>query len=360
MIRFNEFVMNTFGKNLRLTTFGESHGPAMGGVIDGFPAGFRINFDYIHSEIEKRKPGTSGLVSGRKEEDLPEFLSGISPEGITLGTPIGFIIRNSDCKSKDYEDLAEKFRPNHADFTYFSRFGIREHRGGGRASARETVNWVIAGALASQWLESKNIYIYSLLSAVGKINFKDHLVRPLISNPNREEDFKLSEDIHKKYEEEILKYKNSGNSIGGIVTCLVKGLEPGIGEPVFRKLHAALAQSMMGINGAKAFEYGSGFNSPEISGVDSADLFIRNSDGHIATSTNYSGGIQGGISNGMPIFFSVYFKPTPTVMRDFTSVDLNGKDVIIKNKGRHDPCIAVRAVPVVKAMTALTIADFLI
>lgn len=352
--------MNTFGKNLRLTTFGESHGKAIGGVIDGFPSGFLIDFDELFEEIAKRAPGSSALVTQRKETDMPEFLSGITEEGITLGTPIGFIIRNSDNRSRDYSELAEKYRPNHADYTYQAKYGIRDHRGGGRASARETANWVVAGALAHQWLSKvHHIHIESLLSGAGKVSFTDSLIENLSRGAVQNSKLSLSEDEIQKIENEIKEAHKQGDSVGGMVTCVIKGMPAGIGSPVADKLQSRLAQTMMSINAAKGFEYGAGAKLASRKGTEVLDIF-RYDDGHIYTETNYSGGIQGGISNGMPIFFNVAFKPTPTVMQEVETITRNNEQTILKMKGRHDPCVAVRAVPVVKAMAALVVADFLI
>ena len=352
--------MNTIGRNLRLTTFGESHGPAMGGVIDGFPAGFKINFEKLKEDISKRKPGSSSLVTARNEDDEPEFLSGLTDDGITLGTPIGFIVRNKDHHSSDYDDLKDKFRPNHADYTYITRYGIRDHKGGGRASARETVNWVIAGSLASQWLESQGVQISTVLSSVGEIDFSKELKSKLIKRPFELRSLSIPEEISRKFSDKILSIKKEGNSIGGAVTCLITGVKAGIGNPVFSKLQASLAQAMMSINAAKGFEYGSGFESKELTGIESQDIFFKSEENHLGTLTNYSGGIQGGIANGMPIFFTVAFKPTPTVLSELPTVDIQGNPTLINSRGRHDPCVAVRAVAVVRAMAALTITDALI
>lgn len=353
--------MNTFGKHLTLTTFGESHGPAMGGVIDGFPPGFKVDFDTLYSEVAKRRPGSSPLVTARNEKDIPEFLSGISPEGITLGSPIGFIVRNSDHHSSDYDEMAGKYRPNHADYTYISRYGIRDHRGGGRSSARETVNWVVAGALASQWLESKGIKIETVLSQVGSVS-AGNLFDGLMTAPEEHSTLKVNPQISLAMEEEVRITKKAGDSVGGKVSCLITGLPAGIGSPVADKLHSALAAAMMSINAAKGFEYGLGFRAAESNGSATADLFMQKEhpESPLRTSTNYSGGIQGGISNGMPIFFSVAFKPTPTLMMPLDTVDISGNATVLRPAGRHDPCVAVRAVPVVKAMAALVIADFMV
>ena len=352
--------MNTFGRNLRVTTFGESHGPAIGGVIDGFPSGFKIDFRKIQEEIDKRKPGTSTIVTQRKEDDSPEFLSGISEEGVTLGTPIGFIIRNKDHHSNDYSELAHTYRPNHADYTYDAKYGIRDHRGGGRASARETANWVVAGAFAQQWLAQKGIKVEALLTGVKDIDYSEEIYASLVNNPLDNMALRLPENGIKNIEAKILEAKNSGDSIGGKVTCVITGVKPGIGDPVFRKLHATLGQAMLSINAAKGFDYGMGTHLLEYTGTESADCFFTDSTGKIITDTNYSGGIQGGITNGMPIYFSVIFKPTPTVMKDLPTVSDSGQPVKLHMRGRHDPCVAVRAVPVVKAMASLVIADFLI
>lgn len=352
--------MNTFGKNLRLTTFGESHGKAMGGVIDGFPSGFKIDFDQLQKDLDERKPGTSQLVTQRKEDDVPEFLSGINEEGITLGTPIGYIIRNKDHHSQDYDEMADKFRPNHADYTYIAKYGIRDAKGGGRASARETANWVVGGALASQWLKENGITVKAVLSGVKDANFTKEMVDAMINHPSKSKEIEISETFKHRIENKIADAKKKGDSIGGVVTCVINGVKAGIGDPVFRKLHASLAQAMMSINAAKGFEYGIGTSILEFSGIESADIFNKADSENIETATNFSGGIQGGISNGMPIFFSVYFKPTPTVMQDLPTIDTLGNSVILKSKGRHDPCVAVRAVPVVKAMASLVIADYLL
>lgn len=351
--------MNTFGKNLRLTTFGESHGPAIGGIIDGFPAGFKIDFDALQEEIDKRKPGNSLLVTQRKESDKPEFLSGINDKGITLGTPIGFIIRNTDNRGKDYSEVENKYRPNHADYTYDAKYGIRDHKGGGRASARETANWVVAGALAQQWLNNKGIFIEAALTGVGNISVTDFIIKEFCEKPfiNKIE---VPSEIKSKMEEEILNAKSDGDSVGGVVTCLINGVPAALGDPVFDKLHARMAQAMMSINAAKAFEYGIGFKSSEAFGSEVIDHFGYKPDQGIFTQSNYSGGIQGGISNGMPIYFNVAFKPTPTILREIKTITDKGEETILKMKGRHDPCVAVRGVSVVKAMASLVIADFLL
>lgn len=352
--------MNTFGKYLTLTTFGESHGPAMGGIIDGFPAGFKVDFDKLREEVAKRRPGQSVLVTARNETDTPEFLSGISSEGITLGTPIGFIVRNNDQRSKDYGEMAKVYRPNHADYTYDKRYGLRDPRGGGRASARETVNWVVAGALASQWLGSKGITIQSVLSQVGPVTAGD-LTDGFMTNPANDARLEVNPDLKLAMEEIVMEAKKAGDSVGGKVSCLITGIPAGVGSPVARKLHAALGAAMLSINAVKGFEYGLGFKAASSYGSKTADSFIAAEKGTpLKTSTNYSGGIQGGISNGMPVFFNVAFKPTPTLMKPIDTVDSNGNATVLNPAGRHDPCVAVRGVHVVKAMAALTVADFMI
>lgn len=352
--------MNTFGKNLTLTTFGESHGPAMGGIIDGFPAGFRLDLDKVKEEVAKRRPGSSPLVSSRDERDEPEFLSGLLPDGTTLGSPIAFIVRNSDQRPEDYSSLSGVYRPSHADYTYHSRYGIRDSRGGGRSSARETVSWVVAGAVALQWLEEKGIRIEAALTGVGPIDATGALYR-LMLEPDKISTLEVEEHLRVAMEEQIRVCRDNGDSVGGKVSCLIQGVPAGVGNPVAEKLQAALASAMMSINAAKGFEYGLGFKAASAHGSEVNDLLIPSSDpdAPLKTSTNFSGGIQGGISNGMPIFFSVYFKPTPTIMRQQSTVDCEGKKCTLNPAGRHDPCVAVRGLHVVKGMAALVISDFL-
>lgn len=325
--------MNTFGRNLRLTTFGESHGKAMGGILDGMPGGLKIDMDVILRETARRRPGQSHLVTARNEKDIPELLSGLTDDMVTLGTPIGFIVRNTDQRSGDYGEMAELYRPNHADFTYDMRYGLHEARGGGRASARETLNWVIGGAIARQLPCMEDISVNAKVVSIGGVS----------GTP--EELSRIVEEAMKR-----------GDSVGGVVECVIDGVPAGIGNPVFGKLHARLAQAMMSINAAKGFEYGDGFAAATAYGTEQADIFTSE-DGHIHTLTNHSGGIQGGISNGMPIKFSVAFKPTPTLLRDIETVDKEGTQRILRGKGRHDPCVALRAVPVVEAMAVLVLAD---
>lgn len=328
--------MNTFGRNLRLTTFGESHGKAMGGILDGMPGGVKIDMDIILHETSRRRPGQSHLVTARNEKDIPEILSGLTDDMVTLGTPIGFIVRNTDQRSNDYGEMAQLYRPNHADFTYDARYGLHEPRGGGRASARETLNWVIGGAIARQLPCMKDISINARIVSIGGISGTQEEIASVV--------------------EEAMK---RGDSVGGVVECVIEGVPAGVGNPVFGKLHASLAQAMMSINAAKGFEYGDGFAAASMYGTEHADIFTSDS-GQISTITNHSGGIQGGISNGMPIVFRIAFKPTPTLLRDIKTVDKDGNPRILKGKGRHDPCVALRAVPVVEAMAILVIADHLL
>ncbi len=328
--------MNTFGRNLRLTTFGESHGKAMGGILDGMPGGVKIDIDVILRETARRRPGQSHLVTARNEKDIPEMLSGLTDDMVTLGTPIGFIVRNTDQRSGDYGEMASLYRPNHADFTYDQRYGLHEARGGGRASARETLNWVIGGAIARQLPCMQGISVNAKVISIGGVQGSDEELAAVV--------------------EEAMK---RGDSVGGVVECTIEGVPAGIGNPVFGKLHAHLAQAMMSINAAKGFEYGDGFEAASMYGTDHADIFTSEN-GRIVTKTNHSGGMQGGISNGMPIVFRVAFKPTPTLLRDIETVDKDGNERILKGKGRHDPCVALRAVPVVEAMAVLVLADELL
>jgi chorismate synthase len=344
-------MFNEFGKFIKLTTFGESHGLALGGIIDGFPAGLSVNFDEIQKELNRRKPGQSKIVTQRKEDDKVEFLSGIF-EGKTTGQSIGFIIKNINQKSHDYDHNTRIFRPSHADFTYFQKYGIRDYRGGGRTSARETANWVVVGALAKQLMSS--IRIHAFVSSVGEITLQKNI---------RELDFNLTEsntvrcpDIEtaEKMIQKIAEIKKEGDTIGGIITCIIKNVPIGLGEPIFDKLSARLAQGMMSINAAKGFEIGSGFAGTQLKGSEHNDIFIQGG----KTLTNNSGGIQGGISNGMDIIFKVAFKPVATIMKEQQTIDERGNISAIKGKGRHDPCVLPRAVPIVEAIAAFILADF--
>ncbi|MDY3529007.1 chorismate synthase [Riemerella anatipestifer] len=342
---------NQLGNFLSLNTFGESHGLAYGGIITNFPAGIEVDLDAVQKELDRRKPGQSAIVTQRKESDTVKFLSGIF-EGKTTGTPIGFIIENENQKSKDYDHLAAAYRPSHADFTYDQKFGHRDHRGGGKSSARETINWVAAGALAKNILP-KEVEIHAYVSSVGNI-FCEKPYQDLDFSKTESNEIRCpDENVAKKMIDRIKEIKKEGNTIGGTITCVVKNLPVGIGEPVFGKLQAELAKAMLNINAAKGFEYGSGFCGAAMTGKEHNDLF--NTD--FSTKTNLSGGIQGGISNGMDIYFRVAFKPVATILRPQESVDKLGHKVTVEGKGRHDPCVLPRAVPVIENLTAFVLAD---
>lgn len=351
MLKIFEMAGNTFGKNFKLTTFGESHGDAIGGIIDGCPAGIILDLERIQYELDRRKPGQSSIVTQRKETDEIIFLSGIF-EGKTTGTPIGFIIKNEDQKSKDYSHIKDVYRPSHADYVYEKKYGIRDYRGGGRSSARETVSRVVGGAVAKQVIPG--VKINAFVSSVGDI---------FIDKPYQQLDFSLTESnpvrcpdavTASKMEEYIREIKKQGDTVGGTITCIIQNVPVGLGEPVFDKLHAELGKAMLSINAVKGFEYGSGFCGARMKGSEHNDLF--NTDG--TTKTNLSGGIQGGISNGMDIYFRVAFKPVATIMQVQQTIDKSGNEINMSGKGRHDPCVVPRAVPIVEAMAALVIADF--
>ncbi|AQX11448.1 chorismate synthase [Elizabethkingia meningoseptica] len=344
---------NQLGNLLTLNTFGESHGLAYGGIITNFPAGLEVDLEAVQHELDRRKPGQSAIVTQRKESDTVKFLSGIF-EGKTTGTPIGFIIENENQKSKDYDHLAQAYRPSHADYTYDQKFGFRDHRGGGKSSARETINWVAAGALAKQLFPEIQIHAY--VSSVGDI---------FCEKPYQDLDFsKIDDNIVRCPDEEtaekmitrIKEIKKQGNTIGGTITCVIKNVPAGWGEPVFGKLQAELGKAMLNINACKGFEYGSGFCGAKMLGSEHNDLF--NEDG--TTKTNLSGGIQGGISNGMDIYFRAAFKPIATILRPQESIDKDGNPVTVEGKGRHDPCVLPRAVPVVEALAAFVLADMML
>ena len=347
--------MNTFGHIYRLTSFGESHGAAIGGVIDGVPAGIEIDLAEIQTELDRRRPGQSAIVTGRRESDRVKILSGIF-EGRTLGTPIGFIIENADHHSNDYETMRHCYRPSHADYTYQVKYGIRDHRGGGRSSARETVSRVVAGAIAKQILKRKGINVTAYTSQVGDValhaDYRSLDLTMTETNPVRCPD----ENVADKMEALILEVKSQGDTVGGIVSCVVTGVPAGLGEPVFGKLHARLADAMLSINAAKGFDYGMGFAGASMRGSETIDRFICDGD-KIHTETNNSGGIQGGISNGEDIYFRVAFKPVATLLQEVTTITDSGERMTLKVKGRHDPCVVPRAVPVVEAMTAMVILD---
>lgn len=346
---------NVFGNILTLTTYGESHGSAIGGVIDGFPAGIDVDIDFIQTELNRRRPGQSKITTGRNEADKVEILSGIF-EGKTTGCPIGFMIKNSDQHSDDYENMRNVFRPSHADFTYEMKYGIRDHRGGGRSSARETVARCVGGAFAKLALKKYGITINAFTSQVGNIclekTYAFHDIALAETNSVRCPDSKIARVM----EDLIENVKAEGDTIGGIVSCVIKGCPAGLGEPAFNKLQGMLASAMMSINAAKGFEYGEGFASACRKGSELNDLFTNNN-GKITTQTNHSGGIQGGISNGQDIYFRVAFKPVATLLREQTTVDKDGNATTLKTKGRHDPCVVPRAVPIVEAMAAMVILD---
>ncbi len=342
---------NTFGNLFRISTFGESHGVAIGGVLDGCPAGIELDLEAIQQELDRRKPGQSAIVTQRKEPDTVEFFSGIF-EGKTTGTPIGFAIRNTNQKSKDYSHIKDSYRPSHADYVYDQKYGFRDYRGGGRSSARETASRVVAGAIAKQFLS--NIKINAYVSQVGDMK---------LDKPYQELNFELSEsnpvrcpdpEMAAKMEAYIKEIRKEGDTIGGVISCVAQNVPVGLGEPVFDKIHAELGKAMLSINAVKGFEYGSGFAGVAMKGSDHNDAY--KSDG--STKTNYSGGVQGGITNGMDIYFKVAFKPVATIIQGYETIDKEGNKVQAQGKGRHDPCVVPRAVPIVEAMTALVLADY--
>lgn len=346
---------NIFGKIFTLTSYGESHGPAVGGVIDGVPANIEIDIDGIQHELDRRRPGQSAIVTPRDEKDRVKILSGIF-DGRTTGQPIGFMVENSNQHSSDYDNIRDLYRPSHADYTYSVKYGIRDHRGGGRSSARETIARVVAGAIARQCLATKGIEIFAYTSAVGDIkldkSYTELDLSLIDSNDVRCPDAATARQMH----ELIARVKSEGDTIGGVITCVIKGCPVGLGDPAFDKLHSRLAAAMLSINAAKGFDYGMGFDGCSCRGSEMIDNFISQ-DGKIRTATNHSGGIQGGISNGEEIYFRVAFKPVATLLREVETVDKNGDATILKAKGRHDPCVLPRAVPVVEAMAASVLLD---
>ena len=349
-------MFNSFGNIFRLTTFGESHGPGVGGVIDGFPAGITIDMDFIQQELNRRRPGQSQLTTSRQEADKVEFLSGVF-EGKSTGCPIGFIIWNKNQHSNDYENIRNLYRPSHADYTYTQKFGIRDHRGGGRSSARETISRVVGGALAKLALNQLGIRITAYTQQVGDIklekSYQEYDLNLIETNDVRCPDPAKAEEMATLIKE----VKAEGDTIGGVISCVIQGCPVGLGQPAFGKLHAALGNAMLSINAVKGFAYGEGFDSMNLRGSQQNDVFY-NHDGRIGTRTNHSGGIQGGISNGQDIYFRVAFKPVATLLMEQQTVDLDGNDTIVKAKGRHDPCVLPRAVPIVEAMAAMTILDY--
>ncbi len=347
---------NSFGKLFKITGYGESHGPGIGVIIDGCPAGLSVDLEFIQSQLDRRKPGQSNIVTQRKESDSFKILSGVF-EGKTTGTPINVYIENEDAHTKDYSEWEDIFRPSHADFTYWEKYGIRDHRGGGRSSARETATRVAAGAIAKLLLRQKGINITAYTEQVGSIkldkNYQNLDFSLIECNPVR------CPDLEKAAEMEALikEVRKEGDTVGGVVSCIISGCPSGLGEPVFGKLHAALAAAIMGINACKGFEYGSGFDGVEMRGSEHNDIFTQQ-EGKIVTKINHSGGIQGGISNGMDIYFRAAFKPVATIMLEQETVNKNGETVNFSGKGRHDPCVIPRAVPIVEAMAALVLVDF--
>ena len=346
---------NTFGHLFTLTTFGESHGEAIGGVVDGMPAGISIDMAFIQQELNRRRPGQSAITTSRQEADQVELLSGVF-EGKSTGAPIGFIVRNTNQHSQDYENLRHVFRPSHADFTYQQKYGIRDHRGGGRSSARITISRCVGGALAKLVLHQLGIHIQAYTSQVGNI---------CLDRDYRQYDLSLTEqnavrcpdpEKARQMEQLIASVKAEGDTIGGVITCIIKGCPVGLGEPEFGKLHATLGAAMLSINAVKGFEYGEGFSGVSERGSQQNDVFSSH-DGHITTESNHSGGIQGGISNGQDIYFRVAFKPVATILQEQQTVDDEGRVTTLNVRGRHDPCVLPRAVPVVEAMAAMTILD---
>ena len=347
---------NTFGNLFTLTTFGESHGDAVGGVIDGMPAGIDIDLEFIQQELNRRRPGQSCITTSRKEADKVELLSGVF-EGKSTGCPIGFIVRNTNQHSQDYENLRCLFRPSHADFTYEQKYGVRDHRGGGRSSARVTISRCVGGALAKLVLKQLGISVQAYTSQVGPIALeRDYHLYDLTQTENNAVRCPDAEKA-KEMETLITQLKQEGDTIGGVITCVVKGCPIGLGEPEFGKLHAALGSAMLSINAVKGFEYGEGFNGVTARGSEQNDVF-QNIGGQITTKTNHSGGIQGGISNGQDIYFRVAFKPVATILTEQETVDKEGSPTIFQVKGRHDPCVLPRAVPIVESMAAMTILDY--
>ncbi len=347
--------MNTFGQIFRLTTFGESHGEAIGGVVDGMPAGIDIDVDFIQSELARRRPGQSNITTSRQEPDQVELLSGVF-EGRSTGCPIGFIVRNQNQHSSDYDNMRQLFRPSHADYTYYYKYGTRDHRGGGRSSARITISRCVAGALAKLALRQLGITVQAYTSQVGNIALERdyHLYDLSLTETNavRCPDAEKAAQMIALIEQ----VKSEGDTIGGVITCVVKGCPPGLGEPEAHKLHADLGAAMLSINAVKGFEYGEGFAGVTQRGSEQNDIF-RSVDGRITTASNHSGGIQGGISNGQDIYYRVAFKPVATLLQTQDTVDVTGQATTLTARGRHDPCVLPRAVPIVEAMTAMTIMD---
>lgn len=344
-------MFNSFGNILKITTFGESHGVGIGGILDGFPSGILLDVDYIQQQLNRRKPAQSSLVTQRKESDIVQFLSGIF-EGKTTGQSIGFFIPNLDAKSKDYNHNKDVFRPSHADFTYQKKYGIRDYRGGGRSSARETANWIVAGSIAKHIIP--DIKINSYVSQVGNIHLKKEYQKLNLERIDINEVRCPEDDTAFEMEELIKKTKKQGNTVGGIITCVIQNVPIGLGEPIFHKLNAELAKAMFSINAVKGVEFGSGFNAATMFGSEHNDIFISGN----KTQTNNSAGIQGGISNGMDIVFRIAFKPVATIVHSQQTIDNDGNITEISGKGRHDACVLPRAVPIVDALASFVLADF--
>lgn len=349
--------MNTLGIRLRLTTFGESHGAAMGGILDGLPAGVSIDIDDIQSMLDRRRTGKDPLTSQRKEDDVPEILSGVDETYVTLGTPIGFIFRNKDHRSADYGELATHYRPNHADFTYDLRYGRHDFRGGGRASARETVNWVMGGALVKQWLAERGITIEAKLTGVGRASYPAPL-NEIILNPLYGR-LPYDKGVEDEMRKEVEAARKNHDSVGGRVSCVIRGVPGGIGDPVFGKVQARLAEAMLSLNAVKGFEYGIGSEAHEVRGSQMLDKF---NEGFAPSpfATDYAGGMLGGITTGMPICFNVWFKPTPTITRPLEMATPSGDIDVVEVHGRHDPCVAMRAPVIVEALSWLTLGDLIL
>ena len=349
--------MNTFGQIFRLTTFGESHGEAIGGVVDGMPAGIPIDLTFIQQELNRRRPGQSSITTSRQEPDQVELLSGVF-DGVSTGCPIGFIVRNTNQHSGDYDNMRELFRPSHADYTYYIKYGTRDHRGGGRSSARITISRCVAGALAKLALKQLGIQVQAYTSQVGDIalehDYKKYDLSLTETNAVRCPDPEKAKQMIRLIEE----VKADGDTIGGVITGIITGCPAGLGEPESGKLHAALGSAMLSINAVKGFEYGEGFAGVSQRGSQQNDIFIVGNDSAVTTETNHSGGIQGGISNGQDISFRVAFKPVATLLRPQQTVGIDGKTTALTARGRHDPCVLPRAVPVVEAMAAMTILDY--
>ncbi|PKP52807.1 MAG: chorismate synthase [Bacteroidetes bacterium HGW-Bacteroidetes-1] len=346
---------NSFGEVFRLTSFGESHGQGIGGIIDGCPPRLLIDHEFVQFELNRRRPGQSHLASPRQESDKVEFLSGII-DGVSTGAPIAFAIWNSDQRSGDYDHLKDVYRPSHADYTYQAKYGIRDHKGGGRSSARETIARVVAGAIAKQYLREQGIEIIGYVSAIGSVKLEKSIPVPDLKNVEASLVRCPDVECSKRMQSLIEETKSEGDTLGGIISCHINGMSAGLGAPVFDKFHADLGKAMLSINAVKGFDYGSGFDGVRMKGSEQNDLFVEK-EGRIRTMTNNSGGIQGGITNGEEVFFRVAFKPVATVMRDQNTIDSSGNKVLMKGKGRHDVCVVPRAVVIVEAMAAMVAID---